>query len=117
MFDIHVDTWLTYTCNYSCLHTHSTVHFCTDTMENKAKFRQFVVSCCPEVQVYVDNVDIRRKKHTFADVTLERITNRGRYYRRILRTSTDESRMNNIKQKYIRDMKVRKLLYRALSHV
>ena len=86
-------------------------------MENKEKFNKFVESVCPEIQEYVNFSHVQRKKNTFADVTLSRITNRSRYYRRILKTVNDSTRTKSIKQKYIHDMKVRKLLYRALSHI
>ena len=56
-------------------------------------------------------------RKTFATETLSKITNRSQYYRRILNSSTiSEKRRKRIQTKFDRDMKIRKLLNRAISH-
>ena len=56
-------------------------------------------------------------RKTFTTETLSKITNRTQYYRRILNSSTiSEKRRKRIQTKFDRDMKIRKLLNRAISH-
>lgn len=79
-----------------------------------------------------NNLTLQTKpKHyrkTFATYTLKIINSRIQYYRRILnnnensvRDLTKHEKSNNkkqiIQQKYDRDMKVRKLLNRAIKHL
>lgn len=54
-------------------------------------------------------------RKTFATPTLKLINSRLQYYRRVLKQQGKNSQQ--IQQKYDRDMRVRQLLNRAISHL
>ena len=60
------------------------------------------------------------QKKTFATDTLARINWRLKYYRRVLNNANnrkDERYIEKIQKKYDRDMRVRSLLKKAVSHL
>ena len=60
----------------------------------------------------------RKSRKTFATATLRKINSRLQYYRRILNTTDKHNkRLDSIKQKYDRDMKIRALLNRAIRNL
>ena len=63
-----------------------------------------------------------KKRHcrkTFATETLKLINSRLGYYRKIFKDEniTDQRRINSIKAKFERDMKIRKLLNKAIYNL
>ena len=61
----------------------------------------------------------RYSKRTFATDTLKLINLRLGYYRKVLNNKniTDEKRLRSIRAKFDRDMKVRKLLNKAVKNL
>lgn len=64
---------------------------------------------------------IRKSRKSFASETLEKISNRLNYYKRMLKNKTPEDieaspRLKRIQNKHNHELKVRFLLNRALSH-
>ena len=59
----------------------------------------------------------RNCRRSFATETLSKISNRLQYYRKVLNNpKTNDKQRQRIQSKYDHDIKIRKLLNRALSH-
>lgn len=71
----------------------------------------------PEVIKTINNYKERKSRKTFATITLHKLTNRIYYYRQTLNRNITDKHRNSILIKYERDLKIRSLLNRAISHL
>ncbi len=60
----------------------------------------------------------RKSRKTFATATLRKINSRVQYYRRVLNSSNiNIEQQERIRKKYEKDLRIRKLLNRAINNL
>ena len=60
----------------------------------------------------------RKSRKTFATATLRKINSRIQYYRRVLNNpNTNIEQLERIRKKYEKDLRIRKLLNRAINNL